>query len=56
LFEAVEEQVESELVGAVVVAGLEDVLNGELGEVEVLVGRLMALLLGLAGVARRSAG
>jgi hypothetical protein len=32
LFEAVEEQVESELVGAVV-AGLEDVLDGELGEV-----------------------
>jgi hypothetical protein len=39
-----------------VVAGLEDVLDGQLGEVEVLVGRLMALPLGLAAVARRSAG
>jgi hypothetical protein len=56
LFEAVKEQVETELVRAVVVAGLEDVLDGQIGEVGVLVGRLMTLPLGRAAVVRRSAG
>jgi hypothetical protein len=51
---AVEEQIESELVHAVVVAGWRS-SSMQLGEVEILVGRLIALPLGQAAVARRSA-